>query len=510
MPEPGPLQLPEPPAPLADRPALGGETLRQRAARGTLVNGIFLVGVDSLGLIRGFIVAAFLSTSQYGVWGLLVVALGTLSWLKQVGISDKYVQQDDADQELAFQKAFTLELIFTGAFALFVAAAVPLFALLYGRWEIVAPGFVVLLAVPAAVLQTPMWVFYRRMEFARQRTLQAVDPIVGFVVTVSLAIAGAGYWSLIAGTVAGAWAGAVVALAYAPYRLAIRYEAGSAREYVHFSWPLLVAGLSGIAIAQSSIIAGEQTLGLTGVGIIALASSISFYTNRVDSIITQTLYPAICAVRDRTDLLLESFVKSNRLALLWGVPFGVGIALFAPDLVHFVLGEKWAPGIGLIQAFGGIAAANHIAFNWDAYFRARGDTRPIAIWGFISMLAFVAVAIPLLISDGLTGFAWGMGIATAVSLLVRGFFVHRLFPGFRMAPHALRAVAPTVPAGLAVVAVRALEAHDRSAGMAVGELLLFLLVTVVASMFIERALLREALGYMRRGEVPPAGAAASA
>ena len=33
------------------------------------------------------------------------------------------------------------------------------------------------------------------MEFVRQRLLQAVDPIVGFVVAVALAVAGAGYWA---------------------------------------------------------------------------------------------------------------------------------------------------------------------------------------------------------------------------------------------------------------------------------------------------------------------------
>lgn len=90
-------------------------------------------------------------------------------------------------------------------------------------------------------------------------------------------------------------------------------------------------------------------LGLAGVGVIVLAATISDYTNRVDSIVTETLYPAICAVRDRSELLAESFVKSNRLALMWGMPFGIGLAMFAPDLVEFVLGSRWRPGVTLIR-----------------------------------------------------------------------------------------------------------------------------------------------------------------
>ena len=54
---------------------------------------------------------------------------------------------------------------------------------------------------------------------------------------------------------------------------------------------------------------------------IALAATIQSFTDSADQLVTGALYPAICAVRDRTGLLHESFVKSNRLALMWAVPF---------------------------------------------------------------------------------------------------------------------------------------------------------------------------------------------
>src|SRR5205807_793533 len=232
-------------------------------------------------------------------------------------------------------------------------------------------------------------------------------------VTVALAIAGAGYWSLVVGTVAGTWAGAAAALRACPYPLALRFDAITLREYAGFSWPLFLAGLTPIVMAQAAVLVGDQVLGVGAVGVIVLAGTISDYTNRVDTIVTETLYPAICAVRDRADLLLESFVKSNRLALMWGVPFGIGLTLFAPDLIHFGIGERWRSGVGLIQAFGAIAAANHIAFNWDAFFRAHGDTRPIAVWSLVTLAAFLACSLPLLVVDGLEGLAIGMGAVTA-------------------------------------------------------------------------------------------------
>ena len=69
---------------------------------------------------------------------------------------------------------------------------------------------------------------------------------------------------------------------------------------------------------------------------------------------------------------------------MWGMPFGVGLALFAPDLIEFGYGEEWEPAVGLIQAFGLIAAFNHIGYNWTAFFRARGPRRePIGVMGVV-------------------------------------------------------------------------------------------------------------------------------
>jgi O-antigen/teichoic acid export membrane protein len=149
----------------------------------------------------------FLSRSEYGIWGILVVVLVSLLWLKQVGIGDKYVQQREGDQELAFQKAFTLELAFNALFMVVLVGALPLAALVYGQPDLIAPGLVLCVAVVAVAFQTPTWVYYRSMRFGRQRAIQAVDPVVSFAVTVALAVAGLGYWALVIGVVVGACAG---------------------------------------------------------------------------------------------------------------------------------------------------------------------------------------------------------------------------------------------------------------------------------------------------------------
>ena len=459
--------------------------LRRLAARGTIVNGAFDVGLTSLGLLRGFVVAAFLTRAEYGTFGVLAAALGTLLWLKQVGIGDKYIQQRDADQERAFQLAFTLELALSGVFFVLVAAIVPVMALVYDEPRLVAPGLALSLAIWGAALQSPVWPYYRSMDFVRQRSLQAVDPLVSFVVTVALAATGAGYWALVLGLLAGTFAGAAVAIAASPFALALRWEHGALREYASFSWPLLAAALAGVVVAQSATLVSAHTLGLAGVGAVALASSIVAYTGRVDQVVTNTLYPAICRVVDRRDALAEAFVKSNRLALCFGLPFGVGLSLFAEDLVIGALGDRWRPALGLIQAFALVAAADQLAFNWTAFYQALGRTRPMAVANTVMAIVFCAVALPLLVADGLDGLAAGMAATTAVALVVRVHYVRRLFPGVPLAGHALRSMVPTA---LGAAAVLLGARHP----------LAYLAVVVAATWVLQRDLLREAFGYLAR------------
>jgi PST family polysaccharide transporter len=490
----------EDPAPALAAERFDGDpiTLRTRTARGTVVNGAFLVATNGLTLIKGLAVASFLTTAQYGTWGLLMAAFTTILALGAVGVDDKYIQQDDPDQKRAFEIAFTCQTLLGVVFFVVILAGMPLFALLYGRTQMIAPGMTFALAIPALVLQMPLWVHYRRMDFARQRSLQAIDPVVSIVAVIGLAIAGLGVWALVIGELLGTWSAALAIVSSSPYALRFRWDRASLREYTRFSWPLFVGALSTVLMIQVPVSVSARLLGVAAVGGLALATNISQFTTRVDDVVTQTLYPAICAVKDRSDLLFESFWKSNRLALLWAVPLGAAAALFAGDFVHYVIGEKWRFAVPLIVTFGINAALNQIGFNWTAFFRARGETRPIAVASAFGLASSLVLAVPLLVLDGLTGLGIGLCIATALTVSLRLWYLRRLFSELPMLGHVARGVGPTAPAVAAVIALRLLQPRADGVLWAAGEALAFAVVAVGATYLSERELLRESFGYLRR------------
>ena len=195
-------------------------------------------------------------------------------------------------------------------------------------------------------------------------------------------------------------------------------------------------------------------------------------------------------------------MKSNRLALMWAVPLGVGLSLFSADLIEFVLGDQWEEARILLVAFGLTAAVSHVGFNWAAFYRALGKTKPEAVVTGAVLAVFLLVAAPLLFAFDLDGFAAGTGAMALAAVAGRWYYLKRIFPQLRIFRYFVRAFAPTALAAAALLALRAGSDLDRSLGVVAAELGLYLAINAAATFAFERPLLAEAAGYLRRRPAP--------
>ncbi|MEI6446948.1 MAG: oligosaccharide flippase family protein [Actinomycetes bacterium] len=487
-----------------ERFAFPRSELRSRAARGAIINGAFLIAVESLGVVQAVVVARLLDADQVGLYGIVSVTVMTLLSLKQIGIDEAFVQQEQEDQVEAFQHAFTLDLALSAGFALMTAALAPLVGSLYGDSSLV-PLMLALSLLPILfALQAPAWVFLRRMDFVRQRALQAIVPAVTLIATVAALLADLGAWSLVIGALTGNAAAAVMAAVISPYPLRIKLHGKAARRYLTFSAPIFLAAVCGLMIRQGQTFAFEAKLGLAGVGYLTLAVTLTRYADRADQLITQTIYPAICAIADKPARMAEAFEKSNRLTAMWALPFGAILALFTPDLIAHALGEKWIPATALIQLIGVSTAIYQLGFNWTAFHRAVGRTRPQTVYAIAGLFAFLAAPLPLLLAFGASGFGWGLFAVNIVAGGLRWAYMRNLLPSVRIARLAGRAFVPPLLACVPVICWRLFEGSDpRDLAVSLAQLVLYVAAYVALTITLERRLLNEALSYVRtRGLAP--------
>lgn len=125
----------------------------------------------------------------------------------------------------------------------------------------------------------------------------------------------------------------------------------------------------------------------------------------------------------------------------------------------------------------------------------------MAVAASAAAISFLA-CIPLIYSYGTKGLAIAVAVQMLANIAVRGWFLARLFRGFALARHAARAFWPTVPAVGAVFLARLLEPGHRTVWVALGELALYIVVTIVCTWRFERSLVTEAAGYLRRQPAP--------
>ena len=478
---------------MSERFAFPRAELRRRTLRGVLITGGFLVAIDGLVLAQGLVVTRLLGPGQVGLYGIVSTFVVSIVALKRVGIDEAFVAQEEADQEAEFQRAFTLELIVGLAFTALICVLAPAVAVVYRDSRLLGLTLSLAYLPLTFALQAPMWIFQRRMDFARQRALQASQPLVGLVVTVPLAAAtDLGVWSIVIGQVAGYCASVSFGLLVSPYRPALHYDPPTARRYLRFSGPVLVSTLGTLVIAAGSVLVFKLHGGLAAAGFITVAVTLTRYVDRADQIVTSSIYPAICAIQDRPAAQEELFVKSNRATLAWVLPFAAGVVLFAPDAVSFILGARWHPAVALLQGLAITGAIYQLGFNWFSFYRARGETRPPAVESVVGAVAFCALAVPGLLVHGSTGFVVGRILGTVISTAVRWAYVRRLLPGVRLWALAGPSLVPLVPAVAAVLVVRlAVWGGHRSLGQAIGEAVLFIAVYGALVVRRERALIVE-------------------
>jgi O-antigen/teichoic acid export membrane protein len=477
--------------------------LRRRTVQGVLTNALFMGGAEALVLAQGLIVTVLLGPRLIGLYGIVTTTAVTIAALRRIGIDEAFVQQRESDQEMEFQRAFTLELIVGAGFSLVLLAAAPIVAAAYGDERLLWLTFAVAYLPTFFALQAPTWIFFRQMDFLRVRTLQVLVPVVTFCVTVPLAALGVGVWSLVIGPAVGNAVAVVVGIWVSPYQLRLRFDRSARARYFRFSWPVFAAAASLLLVQQGQMLAFTLHGGLAAAGYITLAVTLTRYADRADQIIATTIYPAICVVRDELATLREIFVTSNRVALMWVLPFCAGFILFSPDLVRFVLGAKWEPAVLLLQGLAGTAAIQQLGYNWFSFYRARGDSSRQAVEAAVSTAAFLLLALPGLFVWGAWGFIGGRLAGAIMVLVVRRHYVRRLL-GIELLALAVRGAAPIAAATALVLVVRTVAwSGPRTLAQAAVEVALFLACSAALTWATERPLVRDLLAQLRARRAGP-------
>jgi PST family polysaccharide transporter len=241
----------------------------------------------------------------------------------------------------------------------------------------------------------------RDMRFRVVGVISTASALCNTVVSVALAVAGAGVWSIVAGLAAGTTLGAVAAWWSSGWRPRLELRLADLRSIRQFAAFLLLTNLVAFALQQSDRVVVNRVLGPALLGIYVIALQITTYPlTTVTSALTEVLFPAFARKQDDKQALRSAYVRANRVIALITFPLMAGTAAVAPLLVPVVLGEKWHAAVPLLIALGPAGALRSITANTGSLMLAQGRSRAT----FLSSAAFAAIVV----TGFVVGIRWGL------------------------------------------------------------------------------------------------------
>ncbi|CAN7491208.1 lipopolysaccharide biosynthesis protein [Terrabacter sp. LjRoot27] len=334
--------------------------------------------------MTSLVLARLLTPADFGAVAVALVIVVLLDQLRDLGTGAALVQRHTLTNSLinsVFWLNVALGLMLGGLLAL---CAGPLSHLLGQPSTVGVLRAFGLITVVTSMAQVHQALLRRDLFFGRLAEVVVLGAVATTIVSIALAVAGLGEWSIVLGTLAGTVLSTVWSWVRQPWRPSGFGTLADLRSVSRFSGNLVMANIVWfVAMGQADKVIISRVLGLNALGTYSLAQrSVTYSLTSVRSVVGQVIYPALSRSAHDGQTQGRILTRASGAVALLLFPATVGLACVAQPLVPLVVGEGW-PGLpllvaimapaGAVQAVSGLC--NHVftsrglaswTFRWDA------------------------------------------------------------------------------------------------------------------------------------------------
>jgi lipopolysaccharide exporter len=391
----------------------GGDGLGRRAAQGAAWSYGSYVLNKAVSLAVTAVLARLLLPAEFGVVALALVVIAFLETLADLGLNQSIVIASDDEVQ---DRADTVLLAVLGLALLLAALSCAVAPLLAAFFE--EPALTAILPVMAATFVvravggTPYALAQRRMDFRTRTAAELSDVAVRGALSIALAVGGAGAWSLVLGSLAGAAARTSLLWLKVRWTPSWRLRTAQVRPMLRFGGAVTGVSLLSAVIANVDYVAVSRELGTTALGYYTIAFRLpELLILNLSLVATGVLFPAFSTTRPE-DLGRRLLVSLHYTAVVC-VPLAVLLWVLADPLTAVLFGPAWAPAVPVMQVLSLYALATAVTVPWGSMYKAIGRADlllKLAVPRTLLAVALVLLAAP----HGLV--AVGAAQATAASV----------------------------------------------------------------------------------------------
>lgn len=399
-------------------------SLRRRtftAVRWTAAGTIFKAVLQ---VVQLAVLARLLAPEDYGLMAMVTVVLSFATVFSDFGVNSAFVQRRDVTQQQR-SSLFWFNLVLSACLMLLVMGLSSSLATFFGDDRLVplmilgATTFVI-----AAVGRQVRMAAEKALHFSRVMIVEVVAALLGFGVAVIAALAGWGVYALLAGAIINALASTVLAwiVLAQGWRPEWRMKFDEVQSFLGFGSALVAGSIVNQVNTTIDLFLGGRLLTATQLGFYTVPRNLTLQSQLVvNPIITRVAFPLIAEVQHDIARVRSIYLQTLNMTASTNAPLYVGIAFFAPEIVHLVLGPGWERSgeiLRILALWGGIrSTANPVGSLLLGMGRADLGLK----WN-IALLLVVPPALWAGSSYGPEGIAWALFLVQ-VLLFIPGWFV---------------------------------------------------------------------------------------
>jgi O-antigen/teichoic acid export membrane protein len=416
-------------------PGLDGRILRSSGWVALSLAGKQLASIFSL-----LVLARLLEPRAFGLVALAWTVLAFAEKIQESGVGSALIHRRHE-----IEQAAASALIWAPLASLILYAATFLVAPLMAHL-LRAPGLVSVLRVLGLVLLlrglmvVPAAILGRNLAYRARAKADVGSSLVQVAVSISLAFAGFGVWSLVIGALAAAVAQTLLLWAVVPWRPSP--TAASRRVLIEMMrYGRFVSAGSILNVIDNTIdnIAIARMLGTTPLGYYAIAFRLADFPNSVIGyVVGRVMFPVYSILQGDLQAVRRAYLQNLQRIAIVALPVSVGIAVAAKPIVLSLFGEKWLLAVTPLRILAIYGLLKSFAAPAGELFKGIGRPHLNPLFSIPHLALAVPILYILIRSLRLDGAALGMLVLMAVTGLPAMFLAMRLVDvSIRDTAHAL-------------------------------------------------------------------------
>lgn len=380
---------------------LGGKA--RNAAKWSLITEVIAKIITP---VTQLVLARILAPEAFGVLAIVIMVSSFAEMLADAGFQKYLVQHEFRDKKSLYRSAnvaFWSSMSIAVVLLLIIVLLRDGIASMVGTSGLGVPIAVAALSLPMSVfVSTQQALFRRAFEYKKLLPIRVAVAIIPLAVSVPLAHAGFGFWSLIIGVLAANLVNAVAMTVISPWKPGIFFSFPLLKEMFAFSsWSLLEAISIWATVWAGTFIVGSiltpHELGLYRQPILVVNSAFAVITSAT----TPILFAALSRLQATRDEYRRFFFRFQFSVAVVLFPVGVGAFFYRDFFTDLLFGPKWAEAALMFGAWAFTSSLSIVLSHYcSEIFRSLGRPRI----SFLSQCLYMAVMIPALYFAALDGF----------------------------------------------------------------------------------------------------------